>query len=183
MFAHLNPHSPDFGDICAFYSLSCTSSPCKLLFLKPGIYGLVQGTVGVGTVLIWDFGVAYTKGGGTLRIWASCITVPICRRGPTCSVCAGALAPTPTGKQGRLHRKGGGGFHVHAHRHSRMPITTHSLLTGLDRAFLHMMGHEDQKGCGRGLLRQTKLQPFLTESPSQCTCTRSRTHSQFRAFV
>ena len=43
--------------------LSCTSSPCKLLFLKPGVYGLVQATVGVGTVLIWDFCVAYTRGG------------------------------------------------------------------------------------------------------------------------
>ena len=27
-------------------------------------HALVQTTVGVGTVLIWDFGVAYTKGGG-----------------------------------------------------------------------------------------------------------------------
>ena len=30
-------------------------------------YALVQATVGVGTVLIWDFGVAYTKGGGGIR--------------------------------------------------------------------------------------------------------------------
>ena len=29
-------------------------------------YARVQATVGVGTVLIWDFGVAYTKGGGYL---------------------------------------------------------------------------------------------------------------------
>ena len=27
-------------------------------------YAHVQATVGVGTVLIWDFGVAYTRGGG-----------------------------------------------------------------------------------------------------------------------
>ena len=27
-------------------------------------YARVQATVGVGTVLIWDFGVAYTRGGG-----------------------------------------------------------------------------------------------------------------------
>ena len=28
-------------------------------------HGLVQATVGVGTVLIWDFSVAFTRGGGT----------------------------------------------------------------------------------------------------------------------
>ena len=34
----------------------------------PGIsYALVQATVGVGTVLIWDFGVAYTRGGGGVQ--------------------------------------------------------------------------------------------------------------------
>ena len=27
-------------------------------------YARVQATLGVGTVLIWDFGVAYTRGGG-----------------------------------------------------------------------------------------------------------------------
>ena len=32
--------------------------------LNPGIYGLVQATVGVGTLLIWDFCVAYTVGEG-----------------------------------------------------------------------------------------------------------------------
>ena len=31
-------------------------------------YGLVQATVGVGTVLIWDFSVAITKGGGGTSI-------------------------------------------------------------------------------------------------------------------
>ena len=41
-----------------------TSSPCDLLFLNLGLYGLVQATVGVGTVLIWDFCVTYTRGGG-----------------------------------------------------------------------------------------------------------------------
>ena len=29
-------------------------------------YARVQATVGVGTVLIWDFGVAYTRGGGRI---------------------------------------------------------------------------------------------------------------------
>ena len=47
-----------------YLPLSCTSSPCKLLFFNRGVYGLVQATVGVGTVLIWDFCVAYTRGGG-----------------------------------------------------------------------------------------------------------------------
>ena len=47
-----------------YIPLSCTSSPCNLLFLNPDVYGLVQATVGIGTVLIWDFCVAYTKGGG-----------------------------------------------------------------------------------------------------------------------
>ena len=31
-------------------------------------YARVQATVGVGTVLIWDFGVAYTRGGGTCAV-------------------------------------------------------------------------------------------------------------------
>ena len=43
---------------------SCTGSLCNLLFLNLGIYGLVQATVGAGTVLIWDFCVACTRGGG-----------------------------------------------------------------------------------------------------------------------
>ena len=47
-----------------YIPLPCTSSPCNLLFLNPGVYGLVQAAVGVGTVLIWNFCVAYTKGGG-----------------------------------------------------------------------------------------------------------------------
>ena len=50
-----------------YFPLSCTSSPCNLLFLNPGVYGLVQATVGVGTVLIWDFCVAYTKGEGVVQ--------------------------------------------------------------------------------------------------------------------
>ena len=49
-----------------YITLSCTSSPCNLLFLNLGIYSLVQATVGVGTALIWDFCVAYTRGGGVL---------------------------------------------------------------------------------------------------------------------
>ena len=44
--------------------LSCTSSR-NLLFLNPGVCRLLQATLGVGTVLIWDFCVALTTGGGT----------------------------------------------------------------------------------------------------------------------
>ena len=66
MFAHLNPHS-SVHSVPSVHSipLSCTSSPCKLLFLNLGVYGLVQATVGVGTVLIWDF-----RGGGLETIAA-----------------------------------------------------------------------------------------------------------------
>ena len=46
--------------------LSWTNSPCNLLFLNLGLYGLVQAKVGVATVLIWDFCVPYTRGGGYL---------------------------------------------------------------------------------------------------------------------
>ena len=44
--------------------LSCTSSPCNLLVLNLGIYTLVQATVGIGTVLILDFCVAFPRGDG-----------------------------------------------------------------------------------------------------------------------
>ena len=47
-----------------YIPLSFTSSLCNLLFLNPGIYGLVQATVGVGTVLIWEFLRSLYKGGG-----------------------------------------------------------------------------------------------------------------------
>ena len=47
-----------------YITLSCTSSPCNLLFLNLGVYSFVQAIVGVGTVLIWYFAVAYTTGGG-----------------------------------------------------------------------------------------------------------------------
>ena len=46
-----------------YIPLCCTSSPCNLLFLNPGVYGLVQATVGVGAVLIWDLCGAKTVGG------------------------------------------------------------------------------------------------------------------------
>ena len=52
--------------------ISCTSSPCNLLFLNLGVYGLVQATVGVGTVLIWYFAVAYTRGRGAGGCGAVC---------------------------------------------------------------------------------------------------------------
>ena len=57
--------------------LSWTSSPCNLLFLNLGLYGLVQATVGVGTVLIWDFCVAYTRGGGYVCV---CVCLCVCAR-------------------------------------------------------------------------------------------------------
>ena len=47
-----------------YIPVSCTSSPCNLLILGLGVYSLVQATVGVGTVLIWDFCVAFTRAGG-----------------------------------------------------------------------------------------------------------------------
>jgi hypothetical protein len=54
---------PVFGILLHYIPLSCTSSPCNLLFLDLGVYGFVQAAVGVGTVLIWDFCVAFTGGG------------------------------------------------------------------------------------------------------------------------
>ena len=71
-----------------YIPLSCTGSPCNLLFLNLGIYGLVQATVDVGTVLIWDFCVAYTRGGGVL--WYSFVV----------------QSPPPQG--GNRHNIGGG---------------------------------------------------------------------------
>ena len=91
MSAHLDPHSSDFGDVPLYYyyyiPLSCTSSLCNLLFLNLGLYGLFQATVGVGSALIWDLCVAYTRGGGTffmmriLRRVCVCVCVP-----PRCSL-------------------------------------------------------------------------------------------------
>ena len=49
--------------------LSGTSSLCILLILNLGIYGLVQATVGVGTILIWDFCVAIAREGGGDTEW------------------------------------------------------------------------------------------------------------------
>ena len=56
---------------------SCTSSPCNLLFLSLEIYSLVQAAVGAGTVLIWDFCVAFTRGGGCFVHKASVIRMMI----------------------------------------------------------------------------------------------------------
>ena len=64
------------GMFVHYIPLSCTSSPCNPLFLNLGArcwylyvwgasYARVQATVVVGTVLFWDIGVAYTRGGGT----------------------------------------------------------------------------------------------------------------------
>ena len=71
-----------------YIPLACTSSPCNPLFLNLGArcrwlyvsrasYACVQATVGVGTVLIWDFGVAYTRGGGG---GVMCVCVRVCAR-------------------------------------------------------------------------------------------------------
>ena len=66
MFAHLNPHSSDFGDIYALYSPFLDQLTVQSSLFEPRALRPVQATVGVGTVLIWDFCVAYTRGrGGT----------------------------------------------------------------------------------------------------------------------
>ena len=79
-FAHLNPHGSDFGDmfLCIIFPFSGTSSPCNLLFLNPGIYGLVQATVGVGTVLIWGFCVAIARAGGLFVSVVMAVLVCVC---------------------------------------------------------------------------------------------------------
>ena len=68
---HLNPHSSDFGDVCALYAPFLHRLTMQSSLFEPGrpvlvvaCVARVQATLGVGTVLIWDFGVAYTKGGG-----------------------------------------------------------------------------------------------------------------------
>ena len=78
MFAHLNPQSADFGDICALSSPCLHQLTMQSSLFEPGLpvsvviyvsrasYARVQATVGVGTVLIRDFCVAYTRGGGYL---------------------------------------------------------------------------------------------------------------------
>ena len=78
MFAHLNPHSSDFGDICALYP------PCwhqLTMYLVRVTYGLVQATVGVGTVLIWDHSVVITRGGGILATHAIPLSKPPFQQG------------------------------------------------------------------------------------------------------
>ena len=78
MFAHLNPQSADFGDICALSSPSLHQLTMQSSLFEPGhpvsvviyvsraSYARVQATVGVGTVLIRYFGIAYTRGGGVV---------------------------------------------------------------------------------------------------------------------
>ena len=60
MFAHLNPHSSDFGDICEVYT---PFSHHLTMCVAHASYGRVEATVGVGAI-IWGFSVAITKGGG-----------------------------------------------------------------------------------------------------------------------
>ena len=56
--------------------LSCTSAPCKLLFLNPGVYRLVQATVGIGTVLpfpplVVPHPLSFPRGGGGTVTWST----------------------------------------------------------------------------------------------------------------
>ena len=84
------PDSSDFGDVCALFApflhqLTMQSSlfergcPVLVVVCVARKLRLCQATVGVGTVLIWDFGVAYTRGGGggyyTLEPHAACSDV------------------------------------------------------------------------------------------------------------
>ena len=99
MFAQLNPHSSDFGDICA----SCAPFlPQPTMYVVLASYGLVHATVGVGTVLIWDFCVAITRGGG-----AGCEDVD--RIAAVRKIRDGELHETPERKSPRLRRVGVGG--------------------------------------------------------------------------
>ena len=59
-----------------YIPLFCTNSPCNLLFFNLGVYRLVQATVGIGIVLIWDLYVAYTRGLGTFNFPEPYRTVP-----------------------------------------------------------------------------------------------------------
>ena len=63
MFAHLNPHSSGLGDICALYS---PFSHQVIMYVVRVSYGLVEASLGVGTVFILGFSVAITGGGGVL---------------------------------------------------------------------------------------------------------------------
>ena len=88
MVTHLDPQGSAFGDIVDYIPLSCTSSPCNLLFLNLGVYALVQATVGAGTVLIWDFCVAITGGGGVML--SAGVAGPYMERAPaqkSCNTC------------------------------------------------------------------------------------------------
>ena len=59
-------------------------------------YARVQATVGVGTVLIWDFGIAYTRGGGgTVELSKSGL-----RSGSCCSIENLTSWPPPDGEVG-----------------------------------------------------------------------------------
>ena len=63
------------GIFVHYIPLSCTSSPCNLLFLNPGVYSLVQATVGLGTVLILYFCIAYTRAAriSLYQGWRGCV--------------------------------------------------------------------------------------------------------------
>ena len=64
------------GMFVHYIALSCASSPCNCLFLNLGIYGPVQATVGVGTVLILVLLRSLYKGGGVLRVCAGFLPPP-----------------------------------------------------------------------------------------------------------
>ena len=89
MFAHLNLDSSDFGDVSALHSPFLHQLTMQSSLFEPGCPALVvvcvackpalvQATVGVGTVLIWDLGVAYTRGGGYFaRLWTGLGGMPL----------------------------------------------------------------------------------------------------------
>ena len=57
---------------------------CRSLHVLRASYARVQATVGVGTVLIWDFGVAYTRGGGAGYTKRAAPFPPLATLGSTC---------------------------------------------------------------------------------------------------
>ena len=123
----LDPDSSDFGDVCALYApflhqLTMQSSlferwcPVLVVVCVGANYARVQATVGVGTVLIWDFGVAYTGGGGTF-FWyrASRASTALSKHGSPCYRCFDDL-------QGACARGGGGMVIQSREKRCRCPI-------------------------------------------------------------
>ena len=73
---------PDLSDLCLPVCALRPLTACHTARVAElGICGLVQATVAVGTVLIWDFCVAHTKGGGG----TICLYVPGTLGAPLCA--------------------------------------------------------------------------------------------------